>query len=828
MIEDKELAQLFKAESAEHLARLDDGLLRLEKTPADQPLLEEVFRESHSLKGAARMLGLSKIEAAAHGLETILNTARKGETPLTPDAIERMTAVLGDLRRLVQEALGGEPAGVISGFSEPPPQPSPASGGGRQGSKPRVREGASTLSLQVIAHQPLPPLAGEGWDGGRGTAAEPFRIETVRVETRKLDDLLTLVGELSVIEGRAQHRLSLMDDLLERWALLERGRKKFQSTLRDLEIGAKTSEALRTENEVLAQFGNSLKQARDAFYEDGARLETTVNTLEERVHAARLLPLSTVFALFPRMVRDLAKQQDKEVELVIEGGEIGVDKRILEEMKDPLMHLLRNAIDHGIEAPDERERQGKPHSGTVRLQAMREGSGVLLEVRDDGRGLNLEAIRQGALKRGLHDEATLAAMTPAQLQQLIFLPGFSTSTFVTELSGRGVGLDVVRVNVERLKGDIRMESSPQQGTAMQVRLPLSLATTRLLLASVGGRLYGLPIELVHTSRRVREEDIFTLEGRPAISLDGQPVIAPRLADLLELPPPPQPSDGTTSHSTRLPQNGSQVAGYPASGGGRQTPPPSFDKLRTGQASPALRAREGAAPHPNLPPQAGEGVKTPSLASVARGGGLGRGLVCIVLQVGDERLGLRVDELLDEEEVVAKPLGAPLTRVRNISGLAILGSGEICAVLNHADLLRSAHKLATVPGETKTKRIAATAKTAILLVEDSALVRAMEKRILEDAGYEVVAAVDGVDALDALGRRPFAAVVSDILMPNMDGLTLTARIRQEPRYKDLPVILVTSLSSDEDKRRGLEVGANAYIPKPSFDQRVLLETLRRLI
>ena len=203
-------------------------------------------------------------------------------------------------------------------------------------------------------------------------------------------------------------------------------------------------------------------------------------------------------------------------------------------------------------------------------------------------------------------------------------------------------------------------------------------------------------------------------------------------------------------------------------------------------------------------------------------------MCIVLQVGDERLGLRVDELLDEEEVVAKPLGAPLTRVRNISGLAILGSGEICAVLNHADLLRSAHKLATVPGETKTKRIAATAKTAILLVEDSALVRAMEKRILEDAGYEVVAAVDGVDALDALGRRPFAAVVSDILMPNMDGLTLTARIRQEPRYKDLPVILVTSLSSDEDKRRGLEVGANAYIPKPSFDQRVLLETLRRLI
>jgi len=805
MIEDKELAQLFKAESAEHLARLDDGLLRLEKTPADQPLLEEVFRESHSLKGAARMLGLTKIETAAHGLETILNTARKGEAPLTPDAIERMTVVLGELRRLVQEALGGTSAGLTT-------TPSPSQGEGWDGgeslggSKNSENFTSSTPSLALmepLANRLSPqadkslviPLPG----GGNGVVAgiapspplagitpprpapppipqselhiphseEPFRIETVRVETRKLDDLLTLVGELSVIEGRVQHRLSLMDDLLEQWALLERDRRE-----KNADFGMR-----------IAEFGSRIQQARDAFYEDGARLETTVNTLEERVHAARLLPLSTVFALFPRMVRDLAKQQDKEVELVIEGGEIGVDKRILEEMKDPLMHLLRNAIDHGIEAQPERERQGKPRGGVVRLRALREGSGVLLEVRDDGRGLDLGAIRQVALKRGLRDEATLAAMTPAQLQQLIFLPGFSTSTFVTELSGRGVGLDVVRVNVERLKGDIRMESSPQQGTAMQVRLPLSLATTRLLLASVGGHLFGLPIEFVHTSRRVREEDIFTLEGRPAIELDGQAVIAPRLADLLELPDssPLSNSDGTTSHSTK-PASG-QVAGYP--------------------------------------PQAGERAVAPSPAS-------GRGLVCIVIQVGDERLGLRVDELLDEEEVVAKPLGAPLTRVRNVAGLSILGSGEICAVLNPADLVRSAHKLATVPSETKTKRIAAAAKAAILLVEDSALVRAMEKRILEDAGYEVVATVDGMDALDALGRSSFVAVVSDINMPNMDGLTLTARIRQEPRYKDLPVILVTSLSSDEDKRRGLEAGANAYIPKPSFDQRVLLETLKRLI
>jgi two-component system chemotaxis sensor kinase CheA len=409
------------------------------------------------------------------------------------------------------------------------------------------------------------------------------------------------------------------------------------------------------------------------------------------------------------------------------------------------MHLLRNALDHGIESPAERERQGKPR-GEARLRAVREGSGVLLEVRDNGRGLDMQAIRQVALKRGLQDETALAAMTPVQLQQMIFLPGFSTSTFVTELSGRGVGLDVVRTNVERLKGDIRIESSPQQGTVMLLRLPLSLTTNRLLLVRVGDRPYGLPIEFIYTSLRIREHDMFTLEGHPAIMLGGQALMAPRLAHLLA-PPARKQIDET---------------------------------------------------------------------------------VCIVIQVGDARLGLLVDELLGEDEVVGKPLGAPLRRVRNVSGLSILGSGEICAVLNPADLLRSAHKLAAEPASNKREQADPPVKACILLVEDSALVRAMEKRVLEDAGYEVVAVADGLDALNALGLRTFAAVVSDITMPNMDGLTLTSRIRRESRYKELPVILVTSLASDDDKRRGLEVGANAYIPKLSFDQRVLLETLRRLM
>lgn len=743
MIEDPQLHQLFEAESEEHLSRLDDGLLRLEKNCTDQEVLEEVFREAHSLKGSARMLGLTKIEMAAHGLESILNTARKGDSLLTADTIEHMTVVLRDLRVMVREALGSTPVTtetVINSTASP---------------ELAIVNLEENAKLQTAPQKSIEDLAPSRTPS---TFVEPFRIETVRVETSKLDDLLTLTGELSVIQGRVQHRLSMIDEISEQWLILERSRKKFQYGSCNVDGLDKSSEPLRKmlqmDNEALTLLGSKIKKTRESFYEDCTRFEATAITLQEQVHSVRLMPFSVVFTLFPRMVRDLAKELRKEVELEIEGGEINVDKHILEEIKDPLMHMLRNAVDHGIELPDVREHQCKPRSGRLRLSAVKEGNNVILEVQDDGCGLDIQAIRNTALNNGLYDEATLASMPQAQLQQLILLPGFSTSTYVTEMSGRGVGLDVVRANVERLKGEILIKSTMLQGTMMQLRLPLGLSTTRVLLVSVGGYLYGLPIEFVVTSQRVKDENIFTLEGRPAFELNGQAIIAPGLADLLEL-----------SRSDVLTQK--------KEGGIEET-------------------------------------------------------VCIVIQVGEERLGLRVDELLDEEEVLTKPLGAPLQRVRNVSGMAILGSGEICAILNQADLLRSAHKLAVVPSQGKPDRPVHQAKACILLVEDSVLVRVMEQRILEEAGYEVITAVDGKDALNKLGSRPFVAIVSDINMPNMDGLAFTAQIRQEPHYRDLPVILVTSLASNEDKRRGLEVGANAYIPKPSFDKSVLLETLQRLI
>jgi len=643
------MRDLFKVESEEHLQHLNDGLLKLEKSPADAGTLEEVFREAHSLKGAARMLGLSQIESLSHRLEDVFGLARKGETILTPKTIDVLCKDLDNIKKLVAEAIAGEP--VI----EKTPELDPA--------EPAARE----------------------------TRIEEFRIETIRVETRKLDRLMTEIGELKVL----------------------------------------------------------LNQLRHAAGEDISKLDLVADALDDGIRSIRLLPLSTIFSLFPRMARDLAREKSKEAELTIEGGETTADKRIIEELKDPLMHLVRNAIDHGIELPPERKKAGKPRQGSVLLKAYQTATNIMIEIKDDGRGLDLETIRRVALKQKICREDELAAMSPAQIHALIFVSGFSTSAFVSDVSGRGVGLDVVRANVERLKGTIQIESTAGKGTLFRLRLPITLATARVLIAAVSGLKVAVPVEHVQTTRLLTRQEIFTVEGREAIMHDEKPVSVVWTADILEL-------------KTMKSEHGTQ------------------------------------------------GEKIP----------------CVILSLGDEKLGLLIDALLDEQEIVLKPQSPLLRRVRNVSGAAILGSGEVCAILNPQDMIASARKKHfPSPAEKKTEE---RKRKTVLLVDDSITTRAQLKRILEGAGYEVEQAIDGVDAYNKLGGRHFDALVADILMPNMDGLTLTSKVRKEEKYCELPIILVTSLSSDEDKKRGIDAGANAYITKPAFDQKVFIDTLRRLI
>jgi two-component system chemotaxis sensor kinase CheA len=737
MIEDKELRSLFKIESEERLQHLDDGLLRLEKTPSDPSLLEDLFREAHSLKGAARMLGLAGIQTLAHQLEDAMGAAKKGETVLQPDAIAGMYLTLETIRGLVIIEINEpqsnaefrvHPQGV--GRAVPVAEATTAT---LQNAEFRSDAVATTLPQSAI---PKPQ-------------SSVFRIETMRVDPKRLDALLTQAGELTVTKIRIARRLTEMDELLdycEEWA-------------REMHTGAVHSGQFQTNaaeqiEQRLEPLQDRLNRLRGGANEDCTRLDFIADQLESGIRTLRLLPMSTLFGLFPRLVHDLARDQHKEIGLVVEGEDAVADKHVLEEMKDPLMHMLRNAIDHGIEAPEQREHAGKPRTGTIRIKASQTPASIVIEVSDDGRGLDLEEIKSSAIKRGMHSEEELLGMSAAQIQSLILVPGFSTSSLITDISGRGVGLDVVRNNVERLKGALQIESAPGKGLTLRAQLPISLATVRVLIAATSGRRYALPVEHVQFSRKVPLREMYTMEGRRTVSIDGHPVSVARLDELL------------------------------------------------GMADSGVRPAEF--------------VHDPQST-----------VVCVVLSVGEERFGLMVDEVTDELEVVLKPQSKLLKRVRNVSGATILDTGEVCMVLNPHDLLKTLRKEFVVAAPV-TAAEAAPAKKVLLLAEDSITTRTQEKRILEGAGYEVVTAVDGADAYSKLGTRPFDAVVSDIQMPNMTGLALTARIRANKKYAELPIILVTSLASEEDQRRGLEAGANAYISKPSFDQRVLLDCLARLI
>ncbi|MBF0460335.1 MAG: response regulator [Magnetococcales bacterium] len=646
---------------------------------------------------------------------------------------------------------------------------------------------------------PSAPGAGSGLPAADGVATEGVAPESVdlfasseeaapiiRVRSNKLDALLRLVGELTVVRTRIKRRLVEIEEILALWE--ERGGHEL-SQQRGMTL-------LEQADPFGEQLGNRLLVLRHGIAEDEAGLELVSESLEEGIRNLRLLPLSTLFGQFPRLVRDLARQQDKEVLLLTEGSETTADKRILEEMKSPLMHLIRNAVDHGLEMPELREKMGKPKSGTIILRAAQTATHVVLEVRDDGRGLDLEAIRRQARKRGLFTEESLAAFSAEQLYAIIFQSGFSTSAMVTDVSGRGVGLDVVRAQVERLKGRIQVTSELGQGCCFTLSIPVTLATTPVFIASANGQLFAIPLDAVHSVRRVAPEDIFPIEGCATILLhetDGHEIDGQERSDQ------PRAAAGRAVGTGLLPTVG------------RNDRPVSVARL---------------AHLLELPP-APDGLVPPPWP-------------CIVFNMGgDGWLGVICDTLEDELEVVLKPFGGLLQRVRHVSGTTILGSGGVCLVLNPRDLLLTVRKLGhrladpgagpmvagkvpVAPGSGVPR------KKTILLAEDSLTTRTQEKRILQGAGYEVIVAVDGLDALNKLGKQPVDAVVSDVQMPNLDGLALAQKIRENPLYKDLPLILVTSLSSDEDMRRGMEVGANAYITKPTFEQKMFLETLQRLV
>ena len=566
---------------------------------------------------------------------------------------------------------------------------------------------------------------------------------------------MTQASELAVTKLRVSQQMMEIEQILALWSGWSQ-----QNSL-DSQIVAQLEQTLNPEQlQPLKHWLNSTEQRVNSLgslinnlktraREDAASLSIIGDRLESGIQDLRQLPLSTVFNIYPRMVRDLARQQGKEIELIIEGGDTKADKKILEQIKDPLLHLIRNAIDHGIETPDERISRGKPKTATIFLQGYQTGNSIGIEISDDGRGLDLESIAQTAIKRQVLTKTELAAMSEFEIQSLIFASGFSTRTEITELSGRGVGLDVVKANVERLKGSIQVTSNPGNGCKFQVRFNTSLATTKVLLVEINQTLYALPLEFIQTMITLSPQDIYQIEGHPTITFANQPLSVSKLAALLQLPTPQQNSPK----------------------------------------------------HKNY-------------------------LSCIVLQVGNEHFGIIVDDLVDQQDIVLKPQSKLLKSIPNIAGATILGSGEVCMILHPPDLL---HSLRSGRWQRVSDSVESVVTTnRLLLVEDSPIIRTQMQRLLQGAGYHVTLAEDGLAGWQQVQAQDFDLVLSDVEMPQMNGWEMTTKIRQNSKYDQLPIVLITTLASPEDKRRGQEVGANAYLTKGDFDQRLLFSTLDQLI
>lgn len=696
------LLATFRAELAELLEESATHRDALASTPDDAERLRALFRIVHTLKGAARAAGVPVVERRCHALESLLAEARDGSRIIDDAALATLDEGLAALARVSRALDAGRPAGD-------PALDAP----GADESRPRTPPSVARIDARDRPRD----------DGGDETP----RDATVRVAAARLDDLLGAVSRLLVASARADAHARAMRDLAEGTA--GDGAHGDATIGRDLRarLVARANDA-------------------DALARDLARLG---HELGGDVRALRLRPVADAVAHLPALVRDVARTTGKRVRLELDGTELVADRAVLEQLREALLHLVRNAIDHGIEPPQSRVAAGKDAEGTIRIATRLDGDRLVLTVADDGRGLDVVALRTRL--------AALGEPLPADdraLARRLFDGGVSTRAGETSvISGRGVGLDAAREAMRRARGGLDVAWVAGAGTTFTLDAPLTLVTLRALLVQVGGHVAAIPTTYVERLMRVRDADQRVVDGRAAILIpDGPAMLAP-LATILGAP---------------------------------------FVAPAT-LASSSLR-------------------------------------VC-VLRVGTRRLALAVDDFLGEHEIVVRPItGRGRSPLPHVSGAALLADGRVALVLDAAAVVVTGLGLELAAPFAGDAPVASspTRRQRIIVADDSITTRTLEQGVLEAAGYLVTAAVDGADAWLKLQEQGADLVVSDVEMPRMDGFELCAAVRASPRLRETPVILVTALESAEHRRRGLEVGADAYLGKSSFDQAALLDTVRRLL
>lgn len=766
---DSSMLDLFRTEVETYVAILNDGLLALENDPSATDKLEPLMRAAHSIKGGARIVELDPAVKVAHAMEDCFVAAQKGQVSLGSDQIDillkgvdiltQISAAPGEAIQdwltqhkteidqvntslsaiLTGESPEPEPPKVVSQPPEQPPPPSPSV---------RPSNDPALVPLDDKEERAVSERIGE---------AKPYHTETedkdrmVRVTAGKIERLMGQAGEV-VVSARwlppfSSSLLDLKKNHIEMLNILEGLRDGLEQKKEDKHIQELLLNAREKAKECSLNLADKLNEL-EMFTSTSATLS---DRLYHEVIGVRMRPFADGVGGLPRMVRDLAKEMGKKVRFDIVGKSTEVDRDILEKLDAPLNHLLRNAVDHGIEPPEERIAAGKPETGKLRLEAMHRSGMLMITVADDGRGIDLDQLRQKILRKEIATADMVDKLTEHELMDFLFLPGFSTADNVTEISGRGVGLDVVHNVVHEVGGVVRAVSKPGEGLGFHLELPLTLSVVRTFLVEIAGEPYAFPLARIDRCLVLSHDDIQTVEDRQYFQFDNDNISLVNVHDVL----------------------------------GTKEPEHQENQFHVVVVSDRLNS-----------------------------------------------YGLLVDKFLGEYDLVVRPLDPRLGKVPDISALAVMLDGSPVLIFDVEDLVRSIDNLLTGRRLRKvsipTGRIEAKEQKSVLVVDDSITVREMERKLLENKGYRVEIAVDGLDGWNAVRTSDFDLVVSDVDMPRMNGIELITNIKNHSTLKSLPVIIISYKDREEDRLGGLQAGANYYLTKSSFQDDSFINAVVDLI
>ena len=761
-----ELLNDFKIEAAEHLQAIIDGLIMLEKNKdifSQKTAIENIFREVHSLKGAASAVNLSDIEKLCMGMEDVFNNLKKGNSRLIPPLFDTFYKATDLLKLLLNDLNNNVKKGsynlmqILKNMefahknSIIPQQEKNSEENLIVPIRINNEDIAENISIEIEKTETDNTENKEGLINNQNSVNEISK--TVRISTEKLNKLLQQSEELITIKTTFDFFTKELQNI------------NYQHNLWNKNVYKDAESIIKSTTEDIKDFLSTINSFNKKHQDD--LLKLTKNMLQFQhisgrmidellygIKTALLFPFSSMLNIFPKLVRDLSKEYSKDIEIKIIGDSIEIDRRILEELKDPLIHLIRNSIDHGIENVNERIAKGKLPKGIIEIKIVQNiDRKIELQIRDDGGGIDKTKIINSALKMGIYKQNEIEKLSDNEIHSLIFSSGISTSPYITTISGRGLGMAIVAEKVNKLGGSIDLQTIKDQGTTFIITLPQTLATFRGVMINTADQHFIIPSFAVEKVLRIKNTDIKTVESHKTLCYNGETLGLSVLSDVLKI------------------------------------------------SKAIIKTKESDY------------------------------FQVLLLNSSQKKIAFIVDQILGEQEGIVKDLGTQLSYVRNIAGATILGSGKVVPILHPAELIETAsntnYSFEKIYESSSSTEEVVNQKN-ILVAEDSITIRTLLRNFIENAGFNVKTAVDGMEAYDFFLNEHFDLVVSDVEMPRMNGFELTAKIREDKKHSDLPIILVTALETADDKQRGMEVGANAYIVKSSFEKSNLIDTIQRLI